>query len=72
MSLTDYIEHLTEQLKQEYGYAARNRFEFRVTFFFGESEKNTMKRTVSMETLRTCMESGKMPETLSRVMKQAN
>ena len=69
MTLTDYIEHLTEKLKERYGYAGRNRYEFRTEFFFGKSEKERDKRMVSNDTLTDAMNSGKTPETLSRVLK---
>ena len=69
MTLETYIEHLTAQLEKKYGYAKRNRYQYRVTFFFGESEINPMKRTVNNETLSLCLSSGKTPETLNRVLK---
>ena len=69
MTLETYIEHLTEKLKERYGYAGRNRYQYRVTFFFGESEIKPMSRTVNIQTLTDCMNRGKVPETLTRVLK---
>ena len=69
MTLETYIEHLTEKLKERYGYAGRNRYEFRTEFFFGESEIKPMKRIVDNKTLTDCMGKGKVPETLTRVLK---
>ena len=69
MTLSDYIEHLTDQLAKKYGYAAKEIYKYRVTFFFGESEVNQMKRTVNNETLNNCLNVGKTPETLNRVLK---